>query len=165
MLVKVPVEVSAEAHRVCIGAARFPPQAIVRPRVYEAVRVGDKQEIPVVGVQQGQVVGQIFSKLVDGEEQGGGSDPLACVQNRVEENRALSRSVGKFHHSDRSSFVRSADFNYAGDVCMRRYNFINVGHYLQNQYSPKSLKSYRLYKRVRTTLSTSCVAFLLTFIQ
>jgi len=84
VLVEVPVRVSANAKRALIRLARLSPEAIVGPRVHEAVGVGDQQEVPIVGVQKSLIVGQILGQLVDGEEEGGGSNPLAGVQHGVE---------------------------------------------------------------------------------
>lgn len=131
MLVKVPVGVGADAKAV-VGLAGLSPEAVVVPRVDEAVRVGDRQEVPVVGVQEGLVVGQVLGQLVDGEEQGGGSDPFAGVQHRVEEDAVLAGAVGHLDHSQGATLVGGADVDDGHQLGVSGSDLVNVSLDLGN---------------------------------
>jgi hypothetical protein len=131
VLIKVPIEVGADAESVRIRSASFPPEAIVGPRVNISFGIGDQQEIPVVGVQKFLVLGQ----LVDCVEQGGGSDPLSGMHCSVEEDTFLVGAVGYLDGSEASALRGRAEGDDGHQLWEGGDDFVNVGPNLKILYS------------------------------
>jgi hypothetical protein len=126
VLVKVPVGVSSDARRAGVSPASLSPETIVRPRVSVAVRIGHGKEVPVSVVEESLVVGQVFGKFVDGEESGGGSNPLAGVEDGVEEDAILACAVGDFDNPQWSTFGGSSDVDDGHEFWECGGDFIDV---------------------------------------